>query len=76
MLHYKAVAKTRFQKGSDIALMVFGMAAAIYTSVQTIKLMAAPSGGAEPIGHCIPPVPEPSSGNGPDSPFWPGGRFF
>ncbi|CUA71442.1 Vacuolar amino acid transporter 3 [Schizosaccharomyces pombe 972h-] [Rhizoctonia solani] len=76
MLHYKAVAKTRFQKGSDIALMVFGMSAAIYTSFQTIKLMAAPSGPAEPVGHCIPPAPEPGSGNGPDSPFWPGGRFF
>ncbi|KAJ1307182.1 hypothetical protein OPQ81_001298 [Rhizoctonia solani] len=74
MLHYKAVAKTRFQKGSDIALMVFGMAAAIYTSIQTIKLMTAPSGPVEPIGHCVPPVP--GSGNGPDSPFWPGGRFF
>lgn len=75
MLHYKAVAKTRFQKGSDIALMAFGMAAAVYTSYQTIKLMAAPSGPAAPVGHCIPPG-EPGSGNGPDSPFWPGGRFF
>ncbi|CAE6508366.1 unnamed protein product [Rhizoctonia solani] len=75
MLHYKAVAKTRFQKGSDIALMTFGMVAAVYTSFQTIKLMAAPS-VAQPVGHCIPPVPEPGSGNGPDSPFWPAGRFF
>lgn len=38
MLHYKAVARTKFQKGSDIALMVFGMLAAIYTSIQTIKV--------------------------------------
>ncbi|CAE6423496.1 unnamed protein product [Rhizoctonia solani] len=76
MLHYKAVAKTRFQKGSDIALMIFGMAAAIYTSIQTIKLMAAPSGPAEPVGHCVPPVTKPGSGNGPDSPFWPGAGLF
>ncbi|KAH7342119.1 transmembrane amino acid transporter protein-domain-containing protein [Rhizoctonia solani] len=75
MLHYKAVAKTRFQKGSDIALMVFGMAAAMYTSYQTIKLMATPSSPVEHVGHCTPPS-EPGSGNGPDSPFWPGGRFF
>ena len=68
MLHYKAVARTKFQKGSDILLMTFGMAAAIYTSIQTIKLMAAPSGPAEPIGNC--PPPQPGSGSGPDSPFW------
>lgn len=36
MLHYKACARTRKQKAADIALMVFGMAAAVYTTVQTV----------------------------------------
>ncbi|KAG8744133.1 neutral amino acid transporter [Ceratobasidium sp. 414] len=66
MLHYKAVAHTRLQKGGDIALMFFGMLAALYTSIQTIKLMMQPSGPPE-IGNCIPPTP--GAGNGPD-PFW------
>ena len=38
MLHYKACARTRTQKAGDIALMFFGMLAAVYTSVQTIKV--------------------------------------
>lgn len=37
MLHYKAVAKTPMEKISDIMLGVFGMAAMIFTAVQTIK---------------------------------------
>lgn len=36
MLHYKACAHTRKQKIADIALMVFGIIAATYTTVQTI----------------------------------------
>ncbi|QRW03863.1 Transmembrane amino acid transporter protein [Ceratobasidium sp. AG-Ba] len=67
MLHYKAVARTRMQKGGDIALMFFGMLAAAYTSVQTIKLMMQPSAAPE-IGECTPPAP--GAGNGPDSPLW------
>lgn len=38
MLHYKACAKTRKQKAADIALMVFGLAAAFYTTIQTVKV--------------------------------------
>jgi len=38
MLHYKACARTRFAKAKDIALGVFGLAAAIFTTVQTIKV--------------------------------------
>lgn len=38
MLHYKACARTRRQKAADIALMVFGMIAAAYTSAMTIKV--------------------------------------
>lgn len=38
MLHYKACARTRWAKAKDIALMVFGIAAAIFTTIQTIKV--------------------------------------
>ena len=38
MLHYKAVARTRREKASDIALMVFGLIAAGYTSAMTLKV--------------------------------------
>ncbi|OCH95337.1 hypothetical protein OBBRIDRAFT_745472 [Obba rivulosa] len=46
MLHYKACARTRREKIQDIALMIFGMLAAIYTTVQTVKLMMAPEPAA------------------------------
>jgi proton-coupled amino acid transporter len=36
MLHYKACARTWKQKAADIALGVFGVVAAIYTTTQTI----------------------------------------
>jgi proton-coupled amino acid transporter len=38
MLHYKACARTRKEKASDIALMVFGVLAAVYTTAQTLKV--------------------------------------
>lgn len=38
MLHYKACARTRRQKAADIALMVFGLLAAAYTTVQTVRV--------------------------------------
>jgi len=38
MLHLKAVARTRRQKISDWALIVFGLVAAAYTTIQTIKV--------------------------------------
>jgi hypothetical protein len=37
MLHYKAVAKTPVEKIKDILLGVFGVAAMIFTTAQTIK---------------------------------------
>lgn len=37
MLHYRACARTRKQKLADIALMVFGLVAAAYTTIQTVK---------------------------------------
>jgi hypothetical protein len=40
MLHYKACARTWKQKAADIALGVFGMVAAIYTTVQTLVVSA------------------------------------
>ncbi|KAI0925876.1 hypothetical protein AcV5_008488 [Taiwanofungus camphoratus] len=53
MLHYKACARTRKQKLADVALMVFGMAAATYTTVQTVHLMIAPSPSGPPkLGRC------------------------
>lgn len=38
MLHYKACARTRKQKMADIALMVFGLVAAAYTTIQTVRV--------------------------------------
>ena len=38
MIHYKACAKTRKEKVADIALMIFGFVAAMYTTVQTIRV--------------------------------------
>lgn len=37
LLHYKAVAKTPMEKAGDILLVVFGMAAMLFTTAQTIK---------------------------------------
>ena len=42
MLHYKACARTRKQKVADIALMVFGLIAAAYTTIQTINVCLLP----------------------------------
>ncbi|CAL1716897.1 unnamed protein product [Somion occarium] len=53
MLHYKACARTRKQKVADIALMVFGMLAATYTSAMTIRLMLTPEPAGPPVlGLC------------------------
>jgi len=58
MLHYRACARTRKQKIADIALMVFGFVAAVYTTVQTIRLMVEPEAGNAPkFGRCdVPPM--------------------
>lgn len=42
MLHYKACARTWKQKAADITLGVFGVVAAIYTTVQTVAVSAIP----------------------------------
>ncbi|KAF9485185.1 hypothetical protein BDN70DRAFT_910316 [Pholiota conissans] len=53
MLHYKACARTRKQKAADIALIIFGLMAAAYTSIQTIKLMLEPAPvDGSPYGSC------------------------
>lgn len=51
MLHYKAAARTWTQKLIDIVLCTFGLAAMLFTTVQTIKLMAAPEAAPQP-GTC------------------------
>ncbi|KAH9944868.1 transmembrane amino acid transporter protein-domain-containing protein [Amylocystis lapponica] len=53
MLHYRACARTRRQKLADIALMVFGMVAAAYTTIQTVSLMIEPAPAGPPaVGRC------------------------
>ncbi|KAJ6610723.1 transmembrane amino acid transporter protein-domain-containing protein [Mycena sp. CBHHK59/15] len=53
MLHYKACAHTRKKKIADIAMIVFGLAAAVYTTMQTVKLMIEPDNGGPPVfGNC------------------------
>lgn len=54
MLHYKACARTTREKVGDIALMIFGLLAAVYTTVQTVKLMFEPGAGGPTFGHCSP----------------------
>lgn len=38
MLHYRACARTRRQKAADIAMIVFGLLAAAYTTTQTVRV--------------------------------------
>lgn len=38
LLHYKACARTRSDKIKDIAMIVFGLIAAAYTTVQTVRV--------------------------------------
>jgi len=58
MLHYKACARSRKAKIADIGLMIFGAIAAVYTTAQTIRLMALPEPDGNPtFGRCdIPPA--------------------
>ncbi|KZV65557.1 hypothetical protein PENSPDRAFT_655685 [Peniophora sp. CONT] len=54
MLHYKACARTKKQKAADIALGIFGIVAATYTTVQTLIMMAKPTpAGPSPIAQCM-----------------------
>jgi proton-coupled amino acid transporter len=50
MLHYKAVAKNRWWKWSDIALCIFGFVAMAYTTSLTVMSWA--SGGDELPSYC------------------------
>ncbi|KAL1664193.1 transmembrane amino acid transporter protein-domain-containing protein [Schizophyllum commune] len=52
MLHYKAAAFTRKQKIADIAMMVFGIIACVFTTAQTLKLMFTPEPEGAPIYKC------------------------
>ncbi|GJJ08351.1 hypothetical protein Clacol_002562 [Clathrus columnatus] len=58
MLHYKACARTKLSKCGDILLIIFGIIATVFTTVQTVKLMFESPTEAIPIGSC----PEPSGG--------------
>jgi solute carrier family 36 (proton-coupled amino acid transporter) len=64
MLHYKGVAKTRFRKGCDVALCVFGVITMVYTTTLTIRSWV--SGGGPPAspGYCDSRVTTESSGAG------------
>ncbi|KAG6902826.1 hypothetical protein C0995_010711 [Termitomyces sp. Mi166 len=55
MLHYRACARTFRQKAADILLILFGTAAFLYTTTQTIKLILEPAGGPPQLGNCVPP---------------------
>lgn len=55
MLHYKAIAKTRFRKGCDVLLGIFGAVVMIYTTSLTVISWA--TGGGVPEtrgGYCDP----------------------
>ncbi|GAA6060765.1 hypothetical protein JCM10212_006745 [Sporobolomyces blumeae] len=55
LLHYKACAHTRKQKVLDMALLVFGLVAAVYTSSQTVQLLVGGGDSAPPtFGKCPP----------------------
>ncbi|GJN93680.1 hypothetical protein Rhopal_006737-T1 [Rhodotorula paludigena] len=55
LLHYKACAHTTRQKVADIALLVFGVIAAIFSTSQTIQLFASGDQAAPPtFGSCPP----------------------
>ncbi|KAF7374408.1 Aa-trans domain-containing protein [Mycena sanguinolenta] len=58
MLHYKACADTTRKKAADIAMIIFGVVAAVYTTMQTVQLMLAPDNGGPPVfGNCGSDVP-------------------
>ncbi|KAF7311302.1 Aa-trans domain-containing protein [Mycena kentingensis (nom. inval.)] len=53
MLHYKACADTTRKKVADGAMIVFGLVAAAYTTLQTVELMLEPGSGRPPVfGNC------------------------
>lgn len=52
MLHYKAVARTRWRKWSDVLLCVFGFVAMAYTTSLTVMSWASESGGGKSPSYC------------------------
>ncbi|KAK2460944.1 hypothetical protein APHAL10511_007414 [Amanita phalloides] len=54
MLHYKACAKTRRMKIADIIMIMFGLLACVYTTIQTIGLMMEPTATPPAYGNCEP----------------------
>lgn len=58
LLHLKACAQTWRARTIDIGLIIFGTAMAIYTTVQTVSMLAkGDAGGAPPnFGKCKPPI--------------------
>jgi proton-coupled amino acid transporter len=57
MLHYRACSRTRKQRVADIALIVFGVLATFYTTVQTVRLMIEPNNSGPPkFGRCDVPA--------------------
>ncbi|KAF8071748.1 transmembrane amino acid transporter protein-domain-containing protein [Lyophyllum atratum] len=56
MLHYRACSRTKKQKAADIALIIFGLVAFVYTTVQTVGLMMEPPSGPPKLGSCPPPA--------------------
>ncbi|KXN91636.1 Vacuolar amino acid transporter 3 [Leucoagaricus sp. SymC.cos] len=51
LLHLKACARTRKQKIADVTMITFGLFCSFYTSIQTLKLMLAPTAPPEVV-HC------------------------
>jgi proton-coupled amino acid transporter len=51
LLHSKAVAKSRFQKGADYALCGFGMVGCVYTTALTVQQWMGGSAAKSP-GYC------------------------
>lgn len=58
LLHFKACARTWRAKTIDLVLIVFGVVMALYTTIQTVTMLAkGGAGGAPPsYGKCKPPV--------------------
>ncbi|KAI3616982.1 hypothetical protein WG66_004323 [Moniliophthora roreri] len=64
MLHYRACAHSRKQKVADMAMIVFGLATCVFTTVQTVQLIATPSEGEPGPGVCEPPTTADPNGLG------------
>ncbi|TGO48932.1 hypothetical protein BCON_0225g00080 [Botryotinia convoluta] len=52
MLHYRGVAKTRFRKGADIMLCIFGLVVMVYTTALTIISWTSGGDKVPNVGYC------------------------